>query len=128
MLPMAVLNERDSPCFQSVIDCSSWKMAAYQLLWVGQRLNTFFKKECRFKKGHFVAKLSGPLGTYLISIENSVLGYVNNMGNMVCVPGQESGREQGGTYHLKCEFLESSVLHYQVSWHGELSHKIGHIA
>lgn len=38
---------------------------------------------------------------YLISMKNSVLGYVTDMGSVMPVPGQESCREQEGAYLLR---------------------------
>jgi hypothetical protein len=43
------------------IDCSLWKMGAYQLFRVDQRLNTFCRKECP----SLLAKPSRPLNTSL---------------------------------------------------------------
>lgn len=47
MLPVVVLDERDSPCLSILfIDYSSWKMGAYHLFGVDQKLNTFSRMEC----------------------------------------------------------------------------------
>ena len=76
------------------IGCSLWKMDAYHLLKVDLKLNTFCREEC-------------PCASrYLISMENSVWGYmatghISYVGSMARVPGQESGREQGATYYLR---------------------------
>jgi hypothetical protein len=46
--PLHVLHdEKHSPCLSILfIDYSLWKMGAYQLLRVDQRLNTFCREEC----------------------------------------------------------------------------------
>jgi hypothetical protein len=42
MLPAVVRDERDSPCLSILFtDYSSWKMAAYHLFRVDQRLNKY---------------------------------------------------------------------------------------
>jgi hypothetical protein len=46
------------------IDCSSWKMGAYDLFRVDQRLNNFCRMECG-EKGSLLAKPSWPLDTSL---------------------------------------------------------------
>lgn len=49
---------------------------------------------------------------YLTLMENSVLGYMTNVGSMEHVPGQESGREQ--------EAPTISGVFTQVSWFSDL--------
>ena len=39
------------------IDCSSWKMGAYHLLRVDQRLNTFCRKECLGREAYWLSPL-----------------------------------------------------------------------
>jgi phage protein U len=37
-----------------LIDCSSWKMGAYNLLKMDRRLNTFYRKECPGKQAYWL--------------------------------------------------------------------------
>jgi hypothetical protein len=46
MLPNSSLEEETVLGSKLFIDCSLWKMDAYQLLRVNQRLNTFCREEC----------------------------------------------------------------------------------
>jgi hypothetical protein len=46
MLPMVMVDERDGFGSKLCFGWSLWKMDAYQLLRVNERLNTFFGKEC----------------------------------------------------------------------------------
>ena len=55
------------------IDCSSWKMGAYNLLKVDRRLNTFYRKECPGKQAYWLTLRAS---RYLISTENSILVYM----------------------------------------------------
>ena len=84
------------------IDCSLWKMDAYQLLRVDQRLNTFCRKECLGREAYWLNLPQSP-SRYLISMKNSVLIYVTIghtplWGVWLCVLDQESGGEQGDAY------------------------------
>jgi hypothetical protein len=55
MLLMTVLGERDSPCLSIwLIDYSLWKMDAYRLLRVLQRLNTFSRKKCPGREAYWL--------------------------------------------------------------------------
>jgi hypothetical protein len=55
MLPITDLDGRNSPCLSiPFIDCSSWKMDAYHLLRVDQRLNTFGRKECLRREAYWL--------------------------------------------------------------------------
>jgi hypothetical protein len=82
------------------IGCSSWKMDAYLLLREDLRLNTFFGEECLGREAYWLNP------QYLISMENSVLGLHDHRSHFLMwelwhSPGQEFGREQGGSYRLR---------------------------
>ena len=71
---------------------------ASPLLRVDQRLNIFCRRNvCKGKLIGSTIRTSW----YLISMENSVFAYVTNVGYVAHVPGQDSGRDQGGAYHLR---------------------------
>ena len=75
-------------------------MGTYHLLRVDQRLNTFCREECSVREAYW---LNPGVSRYLISMENSVLGYVTDgmRGMWSCVPGPESSREHRDSYHLR---------------------------
>lgn len=76
-------------------------MGAYYLLREDQILNTFAGRNVQegkpFGETH---RASG----YFISMEHSNLGYVTIGQRVTCVQGQESGRKQGATDHLRDKF------------------------
>lgn len=68
--PMVVLDERDSPCLSILFaHSSSWKIGAYNILRVNQRLNTFYRKECPGREAYCLNPRAGP-SRYLIGMEN----------------------------------------------------------
>jgi hypothetical protein len=59
--PTVVLDKRDSPCLSiPFIYCSLWKMGAFDLLRVDQRLNTFCRKKCLGREAYWLNPLGGP--------------------------------------------------------------------
>lgn len=100
--------------FIPFIDYSSWKIDMHPLLREDQRLNAICREDFPGRGAYW----PNPRGLmYLSSMENSILGYVVNVGSVAHVPGQEPGREQGAASCFRWMFRCQGVrlaLSYQV--------------
>lgn len=118
MLSMVVFNERDSPWFQTVHWLYIMENGCITTSQVGPEIK-YLLQEGMSGKGSSLAKPLRPLGTSLAwRLSFGLREQPGEHGG----PGQEFGREQRGAYSLR------PALPYQVSWHGPLSHKIGHMS
>lgn len=100
MLPTAALDERGSSSLSILfIDCSSWRMSAYHLLRVEQRLNTFCRKGCPGRDACCLNLFGAYLATSLA--QRTVCSVLwDQWSHSLCgeswsrAPGQESGQEK----------------------------------